>query len=63
MTRASVFAIGEVIRELKSIPSGHLYAQLVGKMDLAEYQAVVAVLVKAGVVTESTSHLLTWVKK
>ena len=35
------------------IPSGHLYALLMGKMSLDTYQSIIAVLVKANKITES----------
>ncbi len=52
-------AIGETIRELGSVPSGILYANLMGKMNLDQYQKVIALLKRTGLVTES-NHVLTW---
>lgn len=57
---ATVAAVAEAIQELKEVPSGHLYAQLMGVMDLRTYNAVISALKKAGLITES-NHLLTWV--
>jgi hypothetical protein len=54
-----VFAVGDAIRELGSVPSGHLYGMLMGEMTLERYNGVIGVLKKAGLVTES-NHLLTW---
>ena len=34
-------AIAESIRELGEIPSGHLYARLMGIMDLRQYEQVI----------------------
>lgn len=53
-------AVADAIKELKEVPSGHLYAQLTGKMDLATYNRIIATLVGAGLVKEE-NHLLTWV--
>lgn len=55
-----VQAVAEAIRELGSVPSGHLYAQLMGKLTLDQYTQIIDVLKGAGLVTES-GHLLTWV--
>ena len=55
-----VRAVADAIRELGSAPSGHLYAQLCGKLSLDDYTAIIRILVKNGLVTES-NHLLTWV--
>lgn len=57
-----VLAIGETIKELGSVPNGHLYAQLMGKMSLDTYNKVIALLVKTGAV-KNENHLLTWVGK
>ena len=47
---------------MKSVPSGNLYAHLMGQMTLEEYNFVIGTFKGAGVVTES-GHLLTWVDK
>ncbi len=53
------FVVADVIRELGSVPSGHLYARLMGKLSLDDYNAVIGALKSAGVVEEI--FLLTWV--
>lgn len=52
-------AINDMIKETgqKGIPSGHLYAMLMGKITIEVYQAVIAYLVKAGKIT-NRNHLL-----
>jgi hypothetical protein len=55
-----VAAVAEAIRELGSVPSGHLYAQLMGRIDLATYTKIVDTLKNAGLVAEK-SDLLTWI--
>lgn len=57
-----VLAVGEAIKELGSVPSGHLYAHLMGRMSLETYTKVIALLVKVGAVKEE-NNLLTWVGK
>jgi hypothetical protein len=57
-----VLAVGEAIKELGSVPNGHLYAQLMGRMSLETYNKVIGLLVKTGAV-KNENHLLTWVGK
>ena len=59
---AIVLAVGEAIKELGSVPNGHLYARLMGQMNLETYNKVIALLVKVGAV-KNENHLLTWVGK
>lgn len=56
-----VLAIAQAIEELGTVPSGHLYARLMGHLDIDAYQSVIATLVRAGLVREHPSHLLEWV--
>lgn len=56
----STVAIAEAIRELGQVPSGHLYARVMGTLDLTAYRAVIRTLVNAGLVSDS-GDLLTWV--
>ena len=55
-------AVADAIRELGEVPSGHLYAHLISKLSLEQYEQVIGVLKQAGLITES-NHLLTWVGK
>ena len=57
---AIVHAIGEAIRDLGLVPSGHLYARVMDKLSLAEYEKVIGLLKRANLVSEQ-AHLLTWV--
>jgi hypothetical protein len=52
--------VGVAIRDLGSVPSGHLYAQLMGILTLDQYNAIINTLKKAGMVSES-GNLLTWI--
>jgi len=56
-----VLAVADCIRELGAVPSGHLYARLMGHMDIDAYQSVIGTLVRAGFVREHPSHLLEWI--
>lgn len=56
-----VQAIADAIRDLKQIPSGHLYGRLMGHLSLQDYERIIDVLVNAGVVREDPSHLLVWI--
>ena len=53
-------AVTETIRELGSVPSGHLYARLMGHMSLEIYEGIIGVLVRKGMVRREPSHLLVW---
>jgi hypothetical protein len=57
---AQTAAIAEAIRELGEVPSGHLYAQVCGRMELAAYERIIGTLKNAGLVAES-GHLLKWI--
>ena len=52
-------AVADTIKELGSVPSGHLYAQLMGHLNLDQYNQIIGVLKSSGLVSES-NHLLTW---
>ena len=45
---------------LGGVPSGHLYARLMPTFTLAQYESVIGVLKRAGLVTDK-NHLLVWV--
>ena len=51
-------AVAEAIRTAGRIPSGHLYAMLIGKVDIDGYQALIRTLKNAGLVTESMNELI-----
>jgi len=53
-------AIGDLIREIGEVPSGHLYARLCGTMNLETYTRLIEILKAAQLVSES-AHLLTWI--
>jgi hypothetical protein len=57
----AVKALADAIRELVSVPSGHLYASIMGSVDLATYQAIIDILKRADLVSEDGSNMLRWV--
>jgi len=58
---ARVRAIADCIRDIGAVPSGHLYAQVMSRLTIGEYDKIIGILKNAGMVTESSSHMLTWV--
>lgn len=54
-----VQAVAEAIRELKTVPSGHLYTQLMGKISLDTYNKIITTLKNTGLVEEK-AHELIW---
>lgn len=59
-TKRIVAAIAGAIKELGSVPSGHLYARVMGILSIDQYNTVIGILKKQGLITES-HYLLTWV--
>ncbi len=53
-------AVGDAIRELGEVPSGHLYAQLMGRLSFDSYNHIIGLLKQAGLVSEK-HNLLTWI--
>lgn len=54
-------AVAETIRELGAVPSGHLYARLMGVMELHQYEQVIDLLIDARLIERDRSHLLRWI--
>lgn len=52
-------AIADAIQQLGEVPSGTLYAHVMGKMDMPTYERVIATVVSAGLV-EKRGDLLVW---
>ena len=57
---AATAAVAEAIRELKSVPSGELYARLMGTLSIESYTAILGAIKRAGLIAES-GGLLTWI--
>lgn len=56
----TIQAIAETIRDLGEVPSGVLYARLMGTLPLHDYNRVIDILKRSGLVTETPGHLLRW---
>ncbi len=55
-----IAALAEAIRELGSVPSGHLYAQVMGSIDLDTYTRSLDILKGAGLI-EVKSDVIRWI--
>ena len=53
------FALADAIRDLGSVPNGHLYAQVMAMVPLPAYEAAITLLKESGVVVE-VNHELIW---
>ncbi len=56
-----VALIAETVRESAEIPSGTIYATIMGTFSLGEYEWAIARLKGAKLIEETGSHLLRWV--
>jgi len=56
-----VTAIADAIRDLKEVPSGTLYAAVMSKVSIDEYEKIIGIIEGAGLIKRSGSHLLTWI--
>lgn len=54
-------ALAEAIQALKEVSSGHLYATVMGSMDIHTYNEAISVLRHAKLVEQDGSHLLRWI--
>lgn len=57
----AVKAIADTIKELRTVPSGHLYAQLMGVMTLTTYESIIETLIRSNLIVRDTDHLLRWI--
>jgi ABC-type iron transport system FetAB ATPase subunit len=58
---ATVQTVAEAIRELKQVPSGLLYTNVMGKIDFEGYEKIINLLKRSGLVREE-NHLLIWIE-
>lgn len=56
---ALLMAVAETVREAGSVPSGTVYAAVMGKVDFVGYCSMLNILKNAGLVAES-GNVLTW---
>jgi len=52
-------ALADAIRELKSVPSGHLYAQVMQYFSITSYEKAIQILCNSGVIRKS-GDVLHW---
>lgn len=53
-------AIAGAIREAGSIPVGHLYVSVMGKMSLESFTSCIDLLVQIGAIEHTQGHVLVW---
>jgi hypothetical protein len=53
--------VAESIRLAGSLPSGNLYAQVMGVLTLDQYDRIIGILTRAGLVRLTSAHVLEWV--
>lgn len=56
---AALRAIADAVRELKQVPSGHIYAAVMGTMDINAYEKAIGLLCNSGVIRKN-GDLLVW---
>jgi hypothetical protein len=56
-----VAALGDTIRELGQVPSGHLYARAMEVMTSEQYEWAINSLVSVKLVRRDPNHMLTWI--
>lgn len=54
-------AVAETIREVKEVPSGTIYAALLGRLTYNGYMGLLASLKGAGLIEERPNHILRWI--
>lgn len=57
---ATLMAVADTIRECGRCPAGVLYAGLMSRMDLEQFQSLIGILKRAGMVKEEF-HELVWI--
>lgn len=50
-------AVADAIKELQSVPSGHLYARLMAYMDIQTYNKIIDILKRSEIVVERSDEL------
>ncbi len=55
-----MMAVAETIREMREVPSGVLYAHLMGKMNLEQYNSMLGVLERNKLITVGLNHVIHW---
>jgi hypothetical protein len=55
----AIKSVADCIKELGQVPNGVLYSQLMGVMSLNQYEQIIGILSRAGVI-ENRNNLLVW---
>jgi hypothetical protein len=58
----AIKAVADCIQELGQVPNGVLYSQLMGVMSLNQYNQIIGILERSGVI-ENRNNVLVWVVK
>lgn len=58
---AVVGAVTDVIRDMGTVPSGSIYAHVMGYVSLAQYEQIIEGLVQTKLVRRGPDYLLTWI--
>lgn len=53
-------AVAEAIKALGSVPSGELYARLMDRMSIDQYNMIIGNIERAGMISVK-NHLITWI--
>lgn len=56
-------AVAQVIQSAGEIPSGELYAHLMGTMDIETYERLIQSMINTGLIRRERSHLLVWISE
>lgn len=54
-------ALGGAIHAMKTVPEGLLYATVMSTMSLDYFKQCVGLLIKTGLVTKDSQHVLHWI--
>lgn len=54
-------AIASAVKEAGQIPSGHLYAAVMGRIGLPLYNRIIEMLIRERLIRREPSHLLIWI--
>lgn len=58
---AMLRAVADAIQEVGQAPAGPMYAMLAGTISLNDFNAMIDMLVKSGLVKRDGNHMLTWI--
>lgn len=54
----NIRAIADAIKNLKQVPAGHLYTAVMHKIELADFEKIISILINASLVEREQSHML-----